>query len=67
MEKNSTLKEYDPCCYISQEGKSCGREAKWFIVYGSAPTDFTFACTKHLGYLLGDEPYFQVWPIIESK
>ncbi len=50
-------------CYMNEEMEACEADAEWFVVYGAAPEDYTFACSEHLGLLLGDEPYFQIWPI----
>ncbi len=52
------------CCYIGpRSGKGCEKRAKWFLIQGYSPTDFTHACTQHVGYLLVDEPFNHIFPI----
>lgn len=48
----------NPCCAVG-----CDREAEWTICAEKNWTDFTHACTAHVGVLLGDAPVHHIWRI----
>lgn len=47
------------CCHLR-----CRKKAKWVIVYGARPLDYTEACTKHVGELLCDAKEQSIYPIV---
>jgi hypothetical protein len=53
------VKADHPCCH-----PECRKQAKWVIVYGRAPLDYTEACTKHVGELLCDAKEQSIYPIV---
>lgn len=44
------------CCKLE-----CGADAKWQIVTGASPDDYTESCTAHVGDLLTDAPAHSVY------
>ncbi len=67
------------CCYIDNDapvlnpdkwslGKEpCQNPAEWIIIVpGSAPDDYTEACTAHVGMLLTNAPEHRVFPIVRE-
>ncbi len=51
------VRERNTCCYIGGFlHRYCQRPAEWLICHGSAPDDYTFACSRHVGQMLTDAP-----------
>lgn len=57
------------CCFVSDEGKDCGKDAE-FTVYGGSghPEDYTESCEAHLGAMLGTPSWLekpdQSWTVV---
>lgn len=59
------MEEAHCCCIPDQENldEGCPAPAKWIIVHGDLPDEYTHSCTEHIGELLTDAPEHRIYPL----